>query len=78
MVQIAGCDPYAMAEAARLAQDSGAAMIDINMGCPAKRVTNGYAGSHLMRDMGLRDRAYSRHDRGRAHPRHAENAAWLG
>jgi len=53
VVQIAGCDPYAMAEAARLAQDMGAAMIDINMGCPAKKVTNGYAGSHLMRDLGL-------------------------
>ncbi len=53
VVQIAGCEPYAMAEAARLAQDMGAAMIDINMGCPAKQVTNGYAGSHLMRDLGL-------------------------
>ncbi|MGH6844687.1 MAG: tRNA dihydrouridine synthase DusB [Methylocella sp.] len=53
VVQIAGRDPYVMAEAARLAQDSGAAMIDINMGCPAKRVTSGYAGSHLMRDLGL-------------------------
>ena len=53
VVQIAGCDPYTMAEAARLAADSGAAMIDINMGCPAKKVTSGYAGSHLMRDLGL-------------------------
>jgi tRNA-dihydrouridine synthase B len=53
VVQIAGRDPYVMAEAARLARDSGAAMIDINMGCPAKKVTNGYAGSSLMRDMGL-------------------------
>jgi nifR3 family TIM-barrel protein len=53
VVQIAGRDPYVMAEAARLAQDSGAAMIDINMGCPAKNVTGGYAGSHLMRDLGL-------------------------
>lgn len=53
VVQIAGRDPYVMAEAARLAQDSGAAMIDINMGCPAKKVTNGYAGSHLMRDIPL-------------------------
>ena len=53
VVQIAGRDPYVMAEAARLAQDSGAAIIDINMGCPAKKVTNGYAGSHLMRDIGL-------------------------
>ena len=53
VVQIAGRDPYIMAEAARLAQDAGAAMIDINMGCPAKKVTGGYAGSHLMRDVGL-------------------------
>jgi tRNA-dihydrouridine synthase B len=53
VVQIAGRDPFIMAEAARLAQDTGAAMIDINMGCPAKKVTNGYAGSHLMRDIGL-------------------------
>lgn len=53
VVQIAGREPYVMAEAARLAQDSGAAMIDINMGCPAKKVTSGYAGSHLMRDLGL-------------------------
>jgi nifR3 family TIM-barrel protein len=53
VVQIAGREPYLMAEAARLAQDSGAVMIDINMGCPAKAVTNGYAGSHLMRDLGL-------------------------
>lgn len=42
-----------MAEAARLAQDLGAKIIDINMGCPAKKVTSGYAGSHLMRDLGL-------------------------
>ncbi|MGH6932199.1 MAG: tRNA dihydrouridine synthase DusB [Dongiaceae bacterium] len=53
VVQIAGRDPYVMAEAARLAQDSGAAIIDINMGCPAKKVTSGYAGSHLMRDLRL-------------------------
>lgn len=53
VVQIAGCDPSIMADAARVAEDSGAAMIDINMGCPAKKVTNGYAGSHLMRDLGL-------------------------
>lgn len=53
VVQIAGRDPYAMAEVARMAQDAGASIIDINMGCPAKKVTNGYAGSHLMRDLGL-------------------------
>lgn len=51
VVQIAGCDPYWMGEAARLAESSGAAMVDINMGCPAKRVTGGYAGSALMRDL---------------------------
>src|SRR6476620_3024781 len=50
-VQIAGCDPYCMGEAAKLAEASGAAMVDINMGCPAKRVTGGYAGSALMRDL---------------------------
>ncbi len=50
-VQLAGCDPYWMAEAARLAEAAGAVMIDINMGCPAKRVTGGYAGSALMRDL---------------------------
>jgi len=51
VVQIAGCEPYWMGEAARLAEASGAAIIDINMGCPAKRVTGGYAGSALMRDL---------------------------
>ena len=50
-VQLAGCEPGWMAEAARLAEASGAAIIDINMGCPAKRVTGGYAGSALMRDL---------------------------
>ncbi|HXW73105.1 MAG TPA: tRNA dihydrouridine synthase DusB [Methylocella sp.] len=52
-VQIAGCDPHLMAEAARLAEANGAALIDINMGCPAKKVTGGFAGSHLMRDLDL-------------------------
>ncbi len=51
VVQIAGRDPDAMAEAARIAEDCGAAVIDINMGCPAKKVTGGLAGSHLMRDL---------------------------
>jgi len=49
-VQLAGCDPAVMAEAARMNQDRGAALIDINMGCPAKKVVGGYAGSALMRD----------------------------
>ncbi len=50
-VQLAGCEPDVMAEAARLNEDRGAALIDINMGCPVKKVTNGDAGSALMRDL---------------------------
>lgn len=53
IVQLAGCDPFWMSEAARLAEASGASIIDINMGCPAKKVTGGYAGSALMRDIDL-------------------------
>ena len=49
-VQIAGREADWMAEAARIAEDAGAAIIDINMGCPAKKVTTGLAGSALMRD----------------------------
>lgn len=49
-VQLAGCEPEIMAEAAKLNEDCGAAIIDINFGCPAKKIVNGYAGSHLMRD----------------------------
>ncbi len=49
-VQLAGCEPEKMAEAAKLNEDGGAAIIDINFGCPAKKVVNGYAGSALMRD----------------------------
>ncbi len=53
VVQIAGRDPRWMAEAARVAEASGADIVDINMGCPAKRVTGGLAGSALMRDLAL-------------------------
>lgn len=51
VVQLAGCDGGWMAEAARLAEAAGADIVDINMGCPAKRVTGGWAGSALMRDL---------------------------
>jgi nifR3 family TIM-barrel protein len=51
VVQLAGCEPHWMAEAARVAEGAGARIIDINMGCPAKRVIGGYAGSALMRDL---------------------------
>src|SRR5215469_778802 len=49
-VQLAGCEPRVMAEAARLCADRGAQIIDINFGCPVKKVVNGHAGSALMRD----------------------------
>jgi tRNA-dihydrouridine synthase B len=52
-MQLVGCTPYEMGEAARLAEDRGAAIIDINMGCPVRKVTNGDAGSALMRDLRL-------------------------
>ncbi|WP_300434248.1 tRNA dihydrouridine synthase DusB [uncultured Mameliella sp.] len=48
-VQIAGREPGPMAEAARMVADMGARVIDINMGCPAKKVTGGWSGSALMR-----------------------------
>jgi nifR3 family TIM-barrel protein len=51
VVQLAGCDARWMGEAAALAQEAGADVVDINMGCPAKKVTGGYAGSALMRDL---------------------------
>lgn len=53
VVQLAGCNPLWMGEATRVAEASGAQIIDINMGCPAKRVTGGYSGSALMRDLDL-------------------------
>ena len=49
-IQIAGREAHWMAEAARIAEANGAAMIDINMGCPAKKVTGGLSGSALLRD----------------------------
>ena len=52
-LQLAGCSPLEMAEAAKLNEQRGAAIIDINMGCPVKKVVNGDAGSALMRDLPL-------------------------
>lgn len=49
-VQLAGCCPRVMAEAAKLNEAMGAEIIDINMGCPVKKIVNGYAGSALMKD----------------------------
>lgn len=55
-MQLVGCDPVQMGEAARLVEDRGAAIIDINMGCPVRKVVNGDAGSALMRDVPLATR----------------------
>ncbi|MBM7406492.1 MULTISPECIES: tRNA dihydrouridine synthase DusB [Sphingomonas] len=52
-MQLVGCTPAEMAEAAKLSEERGAAIIDINMGCPVRKVTNGDAGSALMRDLKL-------------------------
>ncbi len=52
-MQLAGCSPREMGEAAKLNADRGAAIIDINMGCPVKKIVNGDAGSALMRDLPL-------------------------
>src|SRR6201996_7643516 len=49
-VQLAVCEPHAMGEAAKINADRGAQIIDINFGCPVKKVVNGHAGSALMRD----------------------------
>jgi tRNA-dihydrouridine synthase B len=51
VVQLAGCETHWMAEGARIAEASGADIIDINMGCPARHVTGGQSGSALMRDL---------------------------
>ena len=52
-IQIAGCDPKIMGEAAKICEDKGADFLDINMGCPVKKVVNGYAGSALMKNESL-------------------------
>jgi tRNA-dihydrouridine synthase B len=51
VVQLAGCEAHWIAEGARIAEAQGADIIDINMGCPSKQVTNGASGSALMRDV---------------------------
>src|SRR3546814_3580179 len=50
-MQLAACEPHVMAEAAKLNADRGAAIIDINMGCPVTKVASGHAGYALMRDI---------------------------
>ena len=53
VVQLGGREPYWISEAAKIAEANGAGIIDINMGCPAKKVIGGYSGSALMRDLDL-------------------------
>lgn len=55
-LQLAGCDPLVLADAARLNVDRGAAVIDLNFGCPVKKVVSGFAGSALMREEALAGR----------------------
>lgn len=52
-MQLVGCDPESMGEAAKLNQDRGADIIDINFGCPVRKIVNGFAGSALMREVPL-------------------------
>ena len=52
-MQLVGCDPVSMSDAAKLSQDQGAAIIDINFGCPVRKVVGQYAGSALMREVPL-------------------------
>ena len=52
-MQLVGCDPTSMAEAAKLSEDQGAAIIDINFGCPVRKVVGQFAGSALMREVPL-------------------------
>jgi len=52
-MQLVGCDPESMGEAAKLQEDNGAAVIDINFGCPVRKVVGQLAGSALMREVGL-------------------------
>ncbi len=55
-MQLVGCDPESMGDAAKLNEDRGAEIIDINFGCPVRKVTNGMAGSALMREVPLATR----------------------
>ncbi len=78
VVQLAGREAWAMAEAARIAEGEGADIIDINMGCPAKKVTGGYCGSALMRDPRPRGGADRRGGWRGQRAGHGQDAAGLG
>ena len=77
-MQLAGCEPAAMADATKLNEQRGAAIIDINMGCPVKKVADGWAGSALMR-RSERGRSDHRSDgQSRQCPCYAQNQNGLG
>ncbi len=77
-VQLVGREPGAMAETARRVEGAGAAIIDINMGCPARRVSGALAGAALMRDLDHAERVVSRGRRGGFGSRDAQDASRLG
>jgi tRNA-dihydrouridine synthase B len=77
-VQLAGCEPDIMAEAARITEERGAAIIDINMGCPVKKVVTGWAGSALMRDEDQAARIIEAVVKAVRIPGHPEDAHGLG
>ena len=78
VIQLAGREPHWMAEGARVAQDMGADIIDINMGCPAREVTGGLSGSALMRNLDHADELIEATVEACIRARHAEDAAGLG
>ena len=77
-MQLAGCEPQVMAEAAKLNEQRGAAIIDINMGCPVSKVVNGDAGSALMRDLPLAAKFDRGDGQGGERAGHAQDADGVG
>ena len=78
VIQIAAREPEEMAAAARSAEAAGADWIDINMGCPCKRVTGGLAGAALMRDLDQAARAHLSSPRGNMRAAQRQNALGMG
>ena len=77
-VQLVGREPLAMAETARRLEGAGAAIIDINMGCPARRVSGALAGAALMRDLDHAERIIDAVVAAVSRAGDAEDAARLG
>jgi tRNA-dihydrouridine synthase len=67
-----------MANCAKLCEDNGAKIIDINMGCPAKKVVNGYAGSALMKDLNIAQKIIESVVNAVKVPSHIKNQTRLG